>query len=228
MPAELYQKIYSALFESHLAYGISVWGVALKNKSSDKLFVTQKHCIRILFGDLEAYFNKLSTCARARPYGLQKLGSNFYEKEHTKPIFNNLKILTVQNLFKYHCISEIFKIMKFRCPYSLYNNICVSQRDTSLTIVLPDKTDTFLYRASKLWNTIHKRIVKTDTGLEVSVSLVKNRTKTLILECQAVEDKDIWTDKNFQISTNPQNSSLPAPISPSLDPSSDIIDIVTY
>ena len=77
VPAELYQKIYSALFESHLAYGISVWGVALKNKSSDKLFVTQKHCIRILFGDLEAYFNKLSTCARARPYGLQKLGSNF-------------------------------------------------------------------------------------------------------------------------------------------------------
>ena len=29
MPAELYLKIYSALFESHLSYGISVWGVAI-------------------------------------------------------------------------------------------------------------------------------------------------------------------------------------------------------
>ena len=204
VPAELYQKIYSALFESHLAYGISVWGVALLNKSSDKLFVTQKHCIRILFGDLEAYFNKLSTCARARPYGLQKLGSNFYQKEHTKPIFNNLKILAVQNLFKYHCISEIFKIMKFRCPYSLFNSINVSKRDTSLTIILTVKTNTFLYRASQMWNTIHKRIVKTDVGLEASVNIVKLRTKTILLECQAVEDKDNWTENNLQISTTPQ------------------------
>ena len=102
----------------------------------------------------------------------RSLDQIFYEKEHTKPIFNNLKILTVQNLFKYHCISEIFKIMKFRCPYSLYNNVRVSQRDTSLTVILPEKTNTFLYRAPQLWNTIHKRIVKTDTGLEVSVNLV--------------------------------------------------------
>jgi hypothetical protein len=56
---------------------MSVWGVALKNKSDEKLFIVKKHCIRILFGDLEAYFYKLSTCARARPYRFQKLGSNF-------------------------------------------------------------------------------------------------------------------------------------------------------
>jgi hypothetical protein len=220
VPTELYQRIYSSLFESHLSYGISVWGVALKNKSDEKLFVIQKHCIRILFGDVEAYFNKHSTCARSRPYGLQKLGSNFYQKEHTKPLFNNLKILTVQSLFKYHCISEIYKIIKFRCPYPLFECINVSKRDTSMTIILPEKTNTFLYQASILWNTIHKKIIDTSKGLEASVNIVKLRSKNAILDCQAVGEKNLWTDKNFQlfleardIDTNsvPHQNTLPHP-----------------
>ena len=79
-----------------------------------------------------------------------------------------------------------------------------------------------------MWNTIHKRIVKTDVGLEASVNIVKLRTKTILLECQAVEDKDNWTDNNFQISTTPQNSSsLLASNSHSSNPSSDVIDVVT-
>ena len=35
VPGEHYQKIYSALLESHLAYGISVWGSALKDQPND-------------------------------------------------------------------------------------------------------------------------------------------------------------------------------------------------
>ena len=209
IPVELYTKIYAALFESHLTYGISVWGVALKDKANDKLFVTQKHCIRIMFGDYDAYLNKLSTCARTRPYGHQKLGTNFYQKEHTKPLFNDLKLLSVQNLFKYYCISEIFKIIKFRCPYPLYDSINVSTRDTSLTIILPDKANTFLYVAAQLWNSIHKKIVKSDCGLETSVSLVKIRAKCLILECQAAEERDKWTDKNFQIASASSARDIP-------------------
>ena len=102
IPTDLYLKLYNALFESHLSYGISVWGVAIKEKSDDKLFIAQKHCVRILFGDLNAYLEKQSTCARTRPYNFQRLGAEYYKKEHTKQIFNRLKILTVQSLFKYH------------------------------------------------------------------------------------------------------------------------------
>ena len=98
IPVEYYKTIYAALFESHLSFGISVWGVALKQNDSDKVFITQKHSIRVLFGDLDAYLDKLATCARVREFGKQKLGSKFYTKEHTKPIFNRLKLLTVQNL----------------------------------------------------------------------------------------------------------------------------------
>ena len=61
----------------------------------EKIFRIQKHCIRILFGDLHKYKNKQKTCARTRPFGEQKLGSEFYCKEHTKPLFHETKILAV-------------------------------------------------------------------------------------------------------------------------------------
>ena len=155
IPSEYYKDIYSSLFESHLSYGITVWGVTLQENPRDSIFITQKHCMRLLFGNLGAYLKKQETCARARPYLSQKLGCQFYEKEHTKPMFNRLNILTVQNLFKYHCITEIFKIMKFRTPYSLYELIRVSVRHSSYTIILPTKTETFIWKASKAWNTIY-------------------------------------------------------------------------
>ena len=199
IPADLYLKLYNALFESHLTYGISVWGVALKDKSDDKLFITQKHCMRILFGDLDAYLEKQSTCARTRPYGQQKLGPKYYQKEHTKPIFNRLKILTVQGLFKYHCILELFKIMKFRSPYSLYEITNMSKRDTSHTIILSKKTNTFLYKASILWNAVYKRVLDLCTGLDTSVNLVKIRSRTILLGAQASDMNDQWTPNNFQI-----------------------------
>ena len=199
IPNNLYLKLYSALFESHLTYGISVWGVSLKDNENDKLFVTQKQCIRVLFGDLDKYLDKQSTCARTRPFGEQKLGQTYYQKEHTKPIFNRLKLLTVQNLFKYYCISELYKIIKFRCPYTIYNCIKVSPRESSLNIILPVKSNTFLYRASTFWNSIHKQILSSTHGLRTSMNLIKLRTKTTILETQSKDDADLWSPNNFNL-----------------------------
>ena len=184
-----------------MGYGITVWGVVLQEKSDDRVFITQKHCVRILFGDLKAYLNKHATCARARPFGFQKLGAEFYSKEHSKPIFNQLKILTVQSLFKYHCITELYKIMKFRTPYSLYNTVSVSQRDQSYTIILPKKTKTFLWKASLAWNSIHKHFFKVENGFSTPVSAIKQRSKSLILRCQALSDPQHWTPDNFTLSS---------------------------
>ena len=155
--------------------------------------------MRLLFGNLEAYLKKQETCARARPYLSQKLCCQFYEKEHTKPIFNRLKILTVQNLFKYHCITEIFKIMKFRTPYSLYELIQVSVRDSSYTIILPIKTETFIWKASKAWNTIYKYVLNNKKGLATSVNSIKHRSKAIILECQALHNPQEWKPDNFSL-----------------------------
>jgi hypothetical protein len=166
-------------------------------EEEDRVFITQKHCIRLLFGNLEAYLGKQQTCARARPYYSQKLGSHFYEKEHTKPVFNRLQILTVQNLFKYHCITEIFKIIKFRTPYSLYELIKLSARESSYTIILPPKIETFIWKASLAWNTIHKYVLNSNKGLTTSVTSIKHRSKAIILECQALHDPEEWKPDNF-------------------------------
>ena len=199
IPVEYYKTIYTALFESHLSFGISVWGVALKPNDSDKILITQKHTIRVLFGDLDAYLDKLSTCARVREYGKQKLGSKFYTKEHTKPIFTRLKLLTVQNIHKYHSVSELFKIIKFRVPYSLYEKINLSVRDTSNLIILPKPSSTFFYESSKMWNSAYKNILAPEKGLLTSVPIVKQKLKTILLESQSLNDPNTWTPDNFQL-----------------------------
>ena len=138
------------------------------------------------------------TCAGARPFKQQRLGSKYYIKEHTKPIFSRLKILTVQGLFKYHCIAEIFKIVQSRTPYPLYEAIAMSQRDTSNVIILPVKSNSFLYIAAQLWNSVHKRILS-EKGMCTSVNLVKLRVKHILLESQCSGDVYQWNPQNFQI-----------------------------
>ena len=58
---------------------------------------------RIMFGDRdrETYLNKLFTSARTRTRAGQKIRNEFYEKEHTKPLFRMNDLLTVHNMCKY-------------------------------------------------------------------------------------------------------------------------------
>ena len=58
VPKDQYKELYHTLFESHLGFGISVWG-GISNNKIGPLFITQKKCIRIMFGDKEAYLNKM-------------------------------------------------------------------------------------------------------------------------------------------------------------------------
>ena len=118
VPQELHKDLYHTLFESHLTYGITVWGGVSETKL-EPLFKSQKKCIRIMFGDREAYLDKFRTCARTRKFEDQILGHEFYRKEHTKPLFNKHSIMNVHNLYLYHCVNDIFKILKFRTPISL-------------------------------------------------------------------------------------------------------------
>ena len=67
--------------ESHMTYCITVFGTVSKT-CTEKLFKIQKHCIRILFGDIEKYLDKFRTSARTRPFEAQRLGAEFFCKEH--------------------------------------------------------------------------------------------------------------------------------------------------
>ena len=63
-----------------------------------------------MFGDKEAYLKKMCNSARTRSKVDQKLGHDFYVEKHTKPLFKLSNLLTVHNLYKYTCLSEMFKI----------------------------------------------------------------------------------------------------------------------
>ena len=134
IPKEHYKPLYYALFESHTTYCITVFGTVSK-PCSEKLYKIQKHCIRILFGDLEKYLDKFKTSANTRPFKTQRLGAEFFCKEHTKPLFTKLGILAFQNLFNYQICLETLKTLKSRTPQSLFQLYVVSTRNNQLGLM---------------------------------------------------------------------------------------------
>ena len=150
MPESLHKLIYHSLFESHLGFAISVWGGVSRNQLLP-LFITQKKCIRMTFGDDESYRNKFMTCARVRPFGAQHMGADFYRKESTKPLFAKHELLSVENLYRCRTIMELFKIVKFRTPMSLYSLLNISDRKDTL-LITPSPTKHFIYKSA-----YHKR-----------------------------------------------------------------------
>ena len=188
IPEGLHENLYYTLFESHLAYAISVWGGIADSKLSE-LDVIQKKCIRILFGDNNAYINKFKTCARIRPIGNQILGKEFYTKEHTKPIFKKYEILTVKNLYSYHCFMEIFKIIKFKCPTAIHSLFKFSNRANSQVIITPDPSNHYTYKSSVLWNTLHSKLLLDSSK---SLSTTKKRLKFALIKNQHEHHEIAW------------------------------------
>ena len=50
LPKNMHKELYYTLFESYLAYGVTVWGKASKSKLR-LLFKAQKKAIRVVFGN---------------------------------------------------------------------------------------------------------------------------------------------------------------------------------
>ena len=196
IPSNLHKDLYHTLFESHLTYCISVWGDAAKFRTTS-LWLAQKHCIRVLFGDKKAYFDKFMTCARVRPYSDQALGTSFYQLEHAKPIFKEHNILAFNNLYTYHTFMEVFKILKLECPRSLHDQFHISTRkQTSLISQLPSHD--FVSRSTKLWNTIAPKFGITEFSHKISHA--KTTLKKALLKLQHTADGVGWTSSDFDIS----------------------------
>ena len=200
IPKENYKSLYYSLFESHMAYGITVFGGISKN-NLDKLFRVQKHCIRILFGDLEKYLDKFKTCARTREFGKQVLGSEFFCKEHTKPLYNTLGILAFYNVYNYQVCLDVLKILKLRLPTALYELFHLSSRNNGTFLITPAPSTDLIYKGSKIWNTAVKILAKQNSIYSIKIGHFKRNLKTCLLEIQKKFDEFEWYTKNFQIET---------------------------
>ena len=179
------------LFESDLSYGITVWG-GISISKLKSVSTAQKHCIRIMFGDNEAYLEKHRTAARTRDIDTQKLGPQFFEKEHTKPLFNNNEILTVHNLYNYHVLLCIGMILKSHTPIALYAMFKVSRRKPTL-IIVPTQAKSFVFKASIVWNTYQTLPEGRDIrDFTIGISFLKNIIKSLLLKRQKIGDEVEW------------------------------------
>ena len=157
IPETHYNSLYYALFESHLSYCITVFGNVCKTRS-EKLFTIQKHCTRILFGDKEAYLDKFKTSCCTRPIETQILGTTYYMKEHTKPLFHKHKILAFKNLYNYQICLETLKILKTKIPYYLFQLHPLSSRNNQNFLVAKRNSSLFITNRIKLWNNCLKVI----------------------------------------------------------------------
>ena len=200
VPPEIHINLYHSLFESHLVYGISSLG-GIASSKIDSIFTIQKKAVRILFGDLEAYKAKFMTCARVRSLDDQILGEEFFRREHTKPLFKSQNILTIHNLYFFHCFMEVFKILKFHYPISLYNLYTFSSR-TCLThkqLIPPHPNKHFIYKSSRIWNTVRSKLGIGD--LSISASTIKASLKNALHRNQHCHDEVFWLPSHdFDIS----------------------------
>ena len=195
IPEYLRRDLYHTLYESHLTYCISVWGgVALSQTSS--IWNSQKQCLRLLFGDKEAYLDKFRTAARARPIQNQLLGEEFYIQEHTKPLFKKHAILTLQNLYSYHTYMEVLKILKFRDPIALFEKYSLSDRKPTL-LIQDIPANNFVSRSTKIWNLVTPKYKLVD--FSCNISMMKTRLKKGLLRLQSSNDPITWTTNNFDI-----------------------------
>ena len=198
IPENLHKDLYYTLFESHLSYCISVWG-GIPGEKMRKIHMTQKKCMRILFGDREAYVDKFKTCARSRQIEYQILGTSFYKKENTKPLFEKHKILAVQNLYNYHCFIETFKILKFRTPISIFLLYKMPKRNYN-NITTPKPSIQNLYKSSVSWNVLRPKVNLKLYDMSPKLSQIKTSLKKILLVNQHRHNKLEWLpDFDFNI-----------------------------
>jgi len=329
----LYKTIYHALFESHLTYGISVWGAQSQSVLND-LFSVQKKCLRMLFGgsssdgapagfcfcnygdsgtmiecskcddwfhdeclglsesevnDIRTFYCPKCTdkdrtlkidyfrnppqpqnyemyclcggpengamiecykcndwfhddclgvtesdlkmillyfCKSCRDSDTRdslKVVYRDYTKEHTKPLFKSHKILTVHSMYVYHTLIELYKILKFRTPYCLFEMLCPPGANAiDLTLKVYPSTQqcqrmSFLYQAVILWNRLYKKLLTPFTipihnsyilrhnliqsesihyDYSTKISTFKSRLSSLISETQSLGDSSTWLTAN--------------------------------
>ena len=212
IPKSEYLKIYNALFLSHLTYCVSCWGGVPKYKLM-KIFAIQKRCIRLLFGKEYSYDHHeyYQTCARTRPFA-ENMAPKMHTLEHTKPLFNEHELLSLENLYIYHTFMEVFKLLKFESPIALRELFTLSYRNHKLTLIVPrvsqnKRKQNFIFKSATIWNKLLPCILvkcvaeecgivipgsTTNSDLSAPISFVKNKLKSSLLVQQRSGDIIIW------------------------------------
>ena len=139
IPTGCLRDLYYAHFNSHLVYGIVLWGNSSSKAQIDGIFKQQKLAIRIVTN---------------QPY-----------YSHSEPLFKRVQVLKFHELLELENLKLIKKVLDGRCPMPLKNLFNVNKQDSrSKGIIVKDHKSTiynnsFLCKAIVAWN---KNKVSTD------------------------------------------------------------------
>ena len=118
--------------------------------------------------------------------------------EHTKPLFNANRILTVQNLYRYTAVIELIKILIFGHPKSLLETFELSSRNNrNLIIVSTHNNSQFHYQSSVMWNSLLKPL-QVPSIHQIDINVFKYKFKKHLLKQQEIGDETVWTNANNQ------------------------------
>ena len=169
-----------------------------------------------MFGT-KPYWSVTEKCQRAICYNDQM--NPDYSKEHTKPIFKSKNLFIVRNLYNYHILIELYKVMKFRQPYSVFCELSISDRKIMLKLnklKLDKRKSNFFYNAALKWNQVNKLLItpyvihvknNIDGGvsptmnydLTLSVSALKSKLKKALFGVQCIGDESEWCTLNAEL-----------------------------
>ena len=131
---------------------------------------------------------------------MQKLGCEFYCKEHTKPLFDKQGILALPNIYNYRICIEVLKILKFRLPMSLYTSLKLSHRNNRNILLLPSPTTHFIFKGSRIWNIAVKILAINNDLPSIKIGQFKDILKRCLLEMQNMYDDVEWYPKTLKLS----------------------------
>ena len=132
-----------SLIFSHVNYCNLIWGSACKN-TLEPLFRLQKKAVRLV--------------------------NNSYFLEHTAPIFNSLKILTLYQVFDNNCLIFIYKCIKDK-KFPNFNREIIRNNDVHEHNTINNEhyrlpkgrlkifRDAFLVHGLTLWNSLNTSIM---------------------------------------------------------------------
>ena len=181
IPPNLKNSVYNAIVNSQLSYAISVWGGSSTGDKIKPLFLLQKRALRNLFG-----IKRIST----------------HVKGHTKSIFHKHKILTVYNVYNYMTVLSLGKTMRIEEPVFLYKILKLDSTSLRNMVYVPmfkrnQYQNCFCYQAPKLWNTLASSPKYcNDVTNAPTLSSMKTRLKSFLLDLQSYGNKNEWIDSN--------------------------------
>ena len=178
--------VVNALINSHISYGITVWGGNPSNM--EKVFKSQKKCVRSLF--------------KIRH---KKKVKGVYIYGHTKGTLNENMLLTAYNLYNYGMIVDAFKMLCSNTPSSYFKHCYnISPRNKvrliSSKCSLTSLSTNFSYRIPTLWNSFTN--VSTIRCLSLcGLKTFRRSLKRFLMHMQNAGDAESWFPINNDLVT---------------------------